>query len=197
MNPKTSFFVLKDYVLSNLGNAKYVAFYVNNIKYFWLVDTGASLSIIKSEALPRNVIIRKNNTLINGIGGQRRSRGLVDLSLEYNSDIFQHSFIIFESLPLKADGIIGLDFLKKYQANINLNTNILTLYNHGKDNYLNLEDERVMTSSNLIIPARSESIHFIYVDKNENDDVIVCGRELAKNVYLANTIATVKITEYL
>ena len=188
---RTNFFDLKHCVLSNLGNAKYVVFYINNIKYFWLVDTGASLSIVKSEALPRNVSVRKDETLINGIGGQKRSRGLVDLSLEYKSELFHHSFIIFESLPLKADGILGLDFLNKYQANVNLCTNVLQLYCHGKEYYFNLVDECVR-SNNLIIPARSESIHFIEVGKIVNDDIIVCGCELAKDLYLANTIATVK-----
>lgn len=191
-NQGTSFFVLKHSVLSTLGNAKYVVFYVNKIKYCWLIDTGASLSIIKNEALPRNIIVRKDETLINGISGQRRSQGLVDLKLEYNNETFQHSFIIFDSLPLKADGIIGLDFLNKYQANINLSTNILTLYCNGKEYYFNIVDEHSRRSNNLTVLARSESIHFIYVDKNLNDDVIICGRELAKDVYLANSVATVK-----
>ncbi|KAG6453944.1 hypothetical protein O3G_MSEX008407 [Manduca sexta] len=103
-----------------------------------------------------------------------------------------HTFHIFDSLPLKADGIVGLDFLNKFQANINLHTNTLTLYNHGETYYLNFIDEHSRLCNELTIPARSESIHYIYVNKNEKDDVIVCGRELAKDIFLANAIVRVK-----
>ncbi|KAH9640914.1 hypothetical protein HF086_015609 [Spodoptera exigua] len=176
------FFDLKHFILSCQGNAKYITFYIKNIKYYWLIDTGASLSIIKNEMLPKDVIVLKDNTLINGIGGQRRSQGSVNLLLKHGNATFQHNFLVFGSLPLslKADGIIGLDFLEKFRANINIDSNLLTLTNNNKQHYLQFVDEHDKVKNALIIPARSESIHYIFVNDCINGEVVVCGREAQK-----------------
>lgn len=139
-----SFFDLKHFIYSCNGNAKYVVFYTDNIKNYKLIDTGATLSVVKREALPNNTPVHRDNTLINGIGGQKLSLGSVNLTLNiYEKQAFQNIFLIIDSLPLKADGILGLDFLTNYQANINLTTDILTLNNSGIKCELKLLNEHI------------------------------------------------------
>lgn len=114
----------KEYVLSLNGQTKFLSFYVGNRKYFFLVDTGASLSVIKEDALPRNVTVYRDDTVINGIGGQIQSSGYIHMNLIHRDRLSSTEFDIrchvFHHVPLKADGILGLDFLCKYGANINL-----------------------------------------------------------------------------
>ncbi|CAG5008774.1 unnamed protein product [Parnassius apollo] len=45
--------------------------------------------------------------------------------------------------------------------------------------------------NSMIIPARSESIHFIIVSEDVTGEVVVCSKELTKDVFIANAITTV------
>ena len=99
------------------GLTKLISFNLGNNAYYWLLDTGASLSIIRKESLPQNIDIFRNNVLVNGIGGQIHSQGHVYLTLSSdNGESFKHKFHIFKNLPLKADGIIGLDFFEQVSS---------------------------------------------------------------------------------
>lgn len=190
-----SFFDLK-HVLSLSGKAKFVTFYVGKKKCYFLLDTGASISVIKKDALPSEIVIQKHETVINGICGQINSTGYVQLTLSlYNKQSateFVNKYHVFETVPLKADGILGLDFLCCYASNINLDTNVLTLYKYGMEYSLPLHDAIDCSSNNLFIPARSETIHYIPVDTHLTDDFVVCSKELAKEIYLAGSIVTPK-----
>lgn len=156
-----------------------------------LVDTGASLSVIKDSALPRNATIYGDNVLVNGIGGQIRSLGHVYLTLKAENGVsFHHKFQVFNNLPLKVDGIIGLDFLTKYDSNIDLVTNNVYLNNNG--DICNMPLLHSLPSSEyLIIPPRSESIHYISVKSSWKDDGVICATQLNKDLFLAGTIFTV------
>lgn len=165
---------------------------VNENKHSWLLDTGASLSVIRSDLLSRSATIYRDETTIKGIGGQVKTTGYVYLNISPdNHNIMRHKFYVFDTLPCSADGILGLDFLDKYRSKINLDTNYLQMYCNDNELYVPLyyTNKLYMNKNNfLIIPARSESIHYIEIDKSMTDDCVVCARELEKDVFLASTI---------
>ncbi|KOB73892.1 Uncharacterized protein OBRU01_10041 [Operophtera brumata] len=121
-------------------------------------DTGASLSVIKNDSLPCNSAIIGEETSVNGIAGQMTSTGFVHLSLMHLEDKHRVEFDIklhiFDNIPLKADGILGLDFLCRYASNINLKTNIITLSKYGMEYSLKLFDTIDYSNEVLHIPAR-------------------------------------------
>lgn len=51
----------------------------------------------------------------------------------------RHKFYLIDKIPCEADGLIGLDFLRAYNANIDLSTNQITLHNDYTGFELELE----------------------------------------------------------
>lgn len=85
-----------------------VFFYIGDKKHTFLLDTGASLSLIKYTAIKHSTHhINQKQTSIKGIGGKITSKGYVELALQHGNTTFEHEFHIFKSLPLNIDGILG------------------------------------------------------------------------------------------
>ena len=105
-------------VLSINANAVYVEF-VNKRgkKFLLLVDTGATVSVVKVESIPSQKIQTERKILLHGVSGDPiETCGIVHLNLF--SKHFNFSFD-FKVLPpdcssLKVDGILGADFLVKF-----------------------------------------------------------------------------------
>lgn len=159
------------------GRFKFINYYTNGKRLILLLDTGASISIIKEEALR-----------VNGTGGKIYYSGYVILDLNVSeTEMFQNKCHIFKSLPIIVDGILGLDFMSRYKANIDLDKNLLML--QIREKYCNLPIyDKPDYSNTLLIPPRSETIHYIYLNTEVKGDCFVSARELEKNVYLAGTI---------
>lgn len=187
-----SFFELKHNILALNGKTKFVSFYIGNKKYFWLVDTGASLSVIKRDAIPTNTTIFSDDTIVNGIAGQIQSSGHVQLKLTHREEFtrteFNTNLHVFDTVPLKADGILGLDFLCKYASNIDLSTNVITFYKDGMEYSLPMCDTVDYSNESLFLPARSESIHYLYLESSLLSEGVICTQQLGENVFLAGSI---------
>lgn len=98
---------------------------------------------------------------------------------------FSHKFLVFQSLPCKGSGIIGDDFLRKYTSVIDYNSNTLTLTSMTNER-VHLPVIRKMKTESYCIPYRSESIH--YIDTDLNEDCVVCSKEISEGVYIASSI---------
>lgn len=173
----------------------FVCLYVGNKKCKFLLDTGATLSIIKSHVIELNKIKSYNdNTYVNGIGGRVQAKCFVYISLRTDNGVeFRHKFYLFNNIPCEADGIIGLDFLRMYNANINLPTNQVALQYQGNNCLIKIHKRfngSIESESYLNIPARSESIHFININKNIYKDCIVSPKQLSENVFMASSVVT-------
>lgn len=177
----------------NMGNTtNQVEFYVNGKKLKFLVDTGASLCAIKFECLDSKQQVINNKIKISGVGGNLTSGGYVNLLLVKDRVQFKEKFHILQNLSFKADGIIGENFLSKYNAIINYENSTLCLKNLDKiisvplqlSSYIN-EDENY--SNNLNISPRCETIHWI--STNLKDDCVILAKELCEGVFMAGSIA--------
>src|SRR5699024_1061398 len=103
-----------------------VTFNVNSRNFNFLVDTGASICAIKYECLLKEIPIIKEKLEIKGIGGQVFSEGYVFLKLKIRGKYFMQKFYVFKNLSLTTDGIIGKNFLKKYNAVIDFEKDTLS-----------------------------------------------------------------------
>lgn len=138
-------------------------FNVSGRECAFLVDTGATLSVINKHKVPNHIQLYKDNTLIKGIGGQIHTDSYAYITLTLPDGGKAHyKFYVLDNMPCEADGLIGLDFLRTYDANINLASNQLTLYNDNTGCSLQIHTNQ--NKFNLEIPMRSESMHMIWLN---------------------------------
>lgn len=151
----------------------------------WLIDTGASISVITYELIERSRLpIHKETLRINGIGGSVQSEGYVYMKLNVNEDVqFYQKFYVFQKLPCHTDGILGQDFLKKTKAVLDFELNKIKLHaSNGKSVTLSLKYSNTNSKNFLTVPARSETIHYIHT--NIVDECVISSQELCSGVYL-------------
>lgn len=185
---KISFFVPKGSIFSCNYNSPSIQFNVNNCTLNWLIDTGASISAIEYKYIDvYKIPFHKEKTLIRGIGGSTEAIGYVCLNLRAKDNTFSHKFFVFHSLPCRASGIIGDDFLNKYCAILNYDNHTLSLLNSNNQRIC-LPTLRYTNEGFLFIPSRSESIHFI--STTLKGDGVVCSKEICEGVFMANSIVS-------
>ena len=92
-----------------------------------LCDTGAAVSIMDSQtAIELNVALRRDDKQPYGVSGQSlETRGVGKLTFSLANINYDHDFIVV-SIPHRRV-ILGVDFLEKYRATIDLNKKIITL----------------------------------------------------------------------
>lgn len=164
-----------------------VNFSVANNKLSFLVDTGATLCAIKSEFLNPWDKLYKEKIEIKGIGGNLLTEGYVYLNLMVGGTTFQEKFFVFNSLSCRNDGIIGENFLRKYNGIINYEENTLSLHNSEKTIVLTLNAN---DNNNLVIPPRCETIHYVYTGMTE--ECVVLPNQLCAGVFMAGIVAKPK-----
>lgn len=155
----------------------------------WLIDTGASISVVKRDLINYlQIPFHKQRLLINGVGGSVHSEGYVYLKLNIDDIVFMHKFYVFEKLPCYTDGILGQDFLKNYRAQLDFELNTLKLTINCQMVSLTIEYCNENNTDFLTVPARCESIH--YFSTTINEDCFVNSQELCPGVYVASTLVT-------
>ena len=100
---------------------------VPNVKAF--VDSGAQATIISKECAERCNILRLMDTRFQGLArgvGTARIHGRIHLALlTLESEVFEVSFTVMDSVGGGYDSLLGLDMLRKHQASIDLRNNCL------------------------------------------------------------------------
>lgn len=77
-----------DHTICSCNNLNSTILSVLGVSYSWLVDTGATLSVVKyDELVRRRVPYQIERVRINGIGGEIYSEGFVYLDLQHNVTI--------------------------------------------------------------------------------------------------------------
>lgn len=90
-----------------------------------LIDTGATLTLLSSNSVRKGTTIYKSKSVnligINGEENKLKSLGLIHGIIEMENCKIQQEFqIVDKTVNMNADGILGYDFLKKYNAKLNL-----------------------------------------------------------------------------
>lgn len=97
--------------------------------FYFLIDTGASVSAIKKSSIQNGMKVSKNEKIkINGIGGSVSSCGSVEMKFRMNDVWLEQAFVVIEDFINEADGIIGTDFLARYSAIIDFEKLTLSIW---------------------------------------------------------------------
>jgi hypothetical protein len=175
-------------------------------KLHFLVDSGADISLIKSEKLlgaatfePRDrVRVKSVNGAIIETHGRIETR-----TLEVGA-IISYSFqLVSRQVDLKGDGILGRDFLRAMQAPICYENKVLTFQHEGtvinKKLGTSPESKKGVPEENGVrkinLPARTETIVQLPVSAGSQVKGLVEKVELDAGVYLAESL--VKVTHGL
>lgn len=130
----------------------------------FIVDTGASCSILDQHYLPKNIHIYHDNKIkIRGINGICTSVGYIKTYLQFRNIKFSIILHVVPSLPPNITGLLGTDFLQRYQAKINFETNFLLLRNNKVEVNVPLLHHNSIA---INLPARTEVVTCIdYINK--------------------------------
>lgn len=148
-----------------------------------LVDTGASVSIVKSCVLLNERVNELDNIKISGLVGETVSNGSAILRMEFGNMCLDRKFYVIDEFVDDLDGILGSDFLEDNKATINFENftlNFWLLNKHIKIK-LNSKDE-ILTK----IPSRCEIVRYFRV--NVKNECVVRPQELCEGVFVAACI---------
>lgn len=123
------------------------------VPLIFTVDSGAQISIIKPNNLYKDEIVNnKEKISITGVakGSKLVTLGTINVNLIVNNFSLFHKFhILNNGFNLKTDGILGMDFLLKFNSKIDLlNKSIKMQLKVNSKNEIN-------TNGNSIIPTES------------------------------------------
>ena len=187
-------------VRQNLDDDNYILTKIGRWTIKALVDTGAHHSCVSLSFIRR---IRKQKLIVNSANQRRlfsangkpmRVIGTIQLTLDFNNLTVPITFCVLDHLH--HDIILGMDFLKQTNANIDIPSKVVTLYDGLVGvNLTRPADVILRTVDAVLIPPRSEALIPVSVPP-------YCGSVLSiiepsiklsnKNLTLARTIVIPK-----
>lgn len=117
-----------------LKKIKFKSDNAKNREFIFLIDTGASVSIVTHKNVTKETPFDpRHEIMLKGIGTTEaiNTLGKVQLTLSNQNFDCKYNFYYVNAnkINIDYDGIIGHDFLSKFNANINYSSNSLTLSN--------------------------------------------------------------------
>ena len=109
------------------GEALFIETYLNGKRYFFLVDTGATVSILRPDVAQhcKSTVKKSRYTGLKTASGERiQLDGECRASLRFGAHEFRHSFLVAR---IRDKAILGLDFLRQIKACINLRNSTIDL----------------------------------------------------------------------
>lgn len=167
-------------------------------KLCFLIDTGASVSLVKHARLQKPPPIDGSVIHIKGINSSENyseTLGSLQLHIEHpfpnNTKLsFDYKFhAVLSDINLDCDGIIGNDLLQSLDADVQYSTNTLLIQGY----YLPIH----FTQPVYIIPSRSIAIVECAVSNDESElsnckVALIVDHTVSEGVYVSNCLATLK-----
>lgn len=148
----------------------------------FLLDTGASVSLIKISSLKDEVQVYINRTIqIKGITSDIiTTLGVVFLNISIsNAQNIRHAFhVVPSNFPISSHGILGQDFFTQTNASVNYNTQTFSFQIEGKEVHLKF----VYSDQRVKIPPRTEKVLKLG-PFHETEEIICFPGEIADQVY--------------
>ncbi|KAI3389509.1 hypothetical protein SNEBB_007321, partial [Seison nebaliae] len=107
------------------NNLLFVEIELDNIRTIALIDSGSTVSIVRSCLVSNNSKINSSNVmkLSSFNGNETHSKGTINLNTIIDNRSLQHKFLVVDDM--KYEVIIGYDFLKKHQLTISATDGLL------------------------------------------------------------------------
>lgn len=172
--------------MGNVSRGMYVNIKIgrknNNVKL--LVDTGASICLIKRRFLKNSFLNLQDQITINGITGSKETLGSQEIQLNFENLHKWYKFhIVDDNFPV--EGIIGADFLRDVDAIIDLEKAIVRI--KINNSIIKMPLIKQEESKFLTLPARCESTYFI--DTKYIDERVFQPEELCEGVFMAGSVS--------
>lgn len=91
----------------------------NKKKLTLLLDTGAEICMVKKGSLKLEAEVWKNKIKVRGLGGELETLAEIKARIKIGNKIIEHTFhIVDDDFPIPFDGILGVDFLEKFEGKI-------------------------------------------------------------------------------
>lgn len=160
-----------------------------------LIDTGASLSILKKSCIDGETIcFPQNKCKIKGISNDvvyTLAKCTGNIILENGDKISQNFQIVPDDFPIPCNGILGKDFLKANKCIINYSKNSLELLSNDYIGSFNLRTCND-SSNSILVPARSEKLINLSFDLKPNGEYFCESLEIIEGIFLANSLIKIE-----
>lgn len=156
-----------------------------------MIDSQADISVIRESSVHNAITLNSSEKIfIKGITDQViTSLGTAYVEFKFGSLWLSHKVhIVPESFEIPVSGILGKDFLKAFECNIDYSTMTLTVNTQDASIIVNIFEGPDKDS--LVIPPRCEVIrHFKVSEKiSLNEDQVLNPTEVAPGVVIARSI---------
>lgn len=162
--------------------------------YLLMIDSGASCSTICVNKLPDNVIVDKSQVFtIRGIAGSTKILGFVNLPMyleRQNKPIFHTFYVLPDSCKIGVDGILGNDFLAKYQTNISFRDYKLTLSLPNKNKIVSVPLINAAISTSYTLEPNCAKL--IKIRCSHTTDVLTANTEIKPGLFLYSALCAPK-----
>ena len=153
----------------------------------FLVDSGASISTTKITGV-NGEIDTDQVILIRGVKGETKTLGTIKMELRIQDVKIQHQFhVMDENTNVPYDGILGLDFMKAYEALVDCKNNYLRLEIRKKWFHVPMGANQP-SSSTMKIGRRQ--ICLVEIPLQATGDVCIEAKMLTEGVFVARTLST-------
>lgn len=157
-----------------------------------LIDTGAAISVLKENVLNSIVRVNDNNIInITGIGNTNTSTiGTVDAEIYLNNVSCRHTFhVVYNNFSIPCDGILGLDFIKKFDCEINYSENP-KLQVKVNNYFINIPISYSPWLSNVMtIPPRCEVVRKIKYPPIK-ESLLILNQEISPGIFIGRSLVS-------
>lgn len=190
----------KSYKISSLiippENLLHCKFHVDGQPVTLLVDTGAAISVISKNKIGNNIINSSNKVSIIGVSNSDstiQTHGTSDLSLD---QFPKHQFHIAD-LNISSDGILGNDFMSKFNVNIYVQSKTMRVRDRTYKLFLLNEATEDSNHDSQSVSQRSETVICCHTNDICNGTAIVEKQILSEDLTIPNAIVHVKNNKFL
>lgn len=171
-----------------MNGCNFVKCVINNSEFLFLIDTGASVSLIFDKYVNKHNVDISQKIRLNGIGNNSiDALGEVKIMLGINGVKIKHRFKVVKEFGNRMHGILGSDFLAEHCANIDYEHFLLSMSVKGERISVPMvSDCDIFT----IIPPRCEIVKYFYV--NSMDDGVIPQQEICNSVFVAGSLVRPK-----
>ena len=153
-----------------------------------MIDTGATICAIPETMLPPGAEVRAEGTVMRGVGGLTQAIGRITLRLDWQEANWCQDFYVLTKAEGPSMPILGLTFLERTGAIVNLRTGELSLLWGAEEVHVPLFPP-LREGSSMTIPARSQ--YHAMMPVTAQGTVMVIPQLLGPGVFVARTASKV------
>lgn len=172
---------MSDFIIANTS--------ASNSNLIFLIDTEASVSLIKISSISRNIEYNKND-IIKLIGIAKNpilSLGSFDLKITEQNVEFIHKFhIVSDDFLIPSNGIVGKDFIKRFKCLVDYGDMTLTIRKTNSQPVIIPIKSEILEGVSAL-PPRSETFKVFHI-KSEQFPCIVEAQEVEEGVLVPTTL---------